>query len=98
MHESSGHVFHSGHQELHGVTVVIETNGRRTYVGRFDNQDEHGVNLLNVAVHDATAGGQSSEEFLRRNAKFGIRVEHKHLLVPGAEVVRIRRLDELSEG
>ncbi|MEO7985110.1 MAG: hypothetical protein ABI766_01165 [Gemmatimonadales bacterium] len=98
MHESGGHVFHPGHQALHGVTVVIETNGHRTYVGRFDNQDDHGVNLLNVAVHDATAADQSTEEFLRRNAKFGIRVEHTHVLVPGAEVVRITPLDEVLEG
>ena len=96
MHQSSGHVFHPGHQDLHGITVVLETRGPRTYVGRFDNQDEQGVHLLNVAVHDATAAGQTQDEFLRRSATFGIRAEHPHVLVPGHEVVRIRRFDEVA--
>jgi hypothetical protein len=92
----SGHVFHPGHPELHGITVILETGGPRTYVGRFDNQDQQGVHLLDVGVHDETAAGQSKDEFLRRSAKFGIRAEHKHLLVPVDQVVRIRRLAELS--
>ncbi|MGH7498062.1 MAG: hypothetical protein ACREL3_04340 [Gemmatimonadales bacterium] len=97
MHQSSGHVFHPGHQELHGVTVVLETKGSLTYVGRFDNQDELGVHLHDVGVHDPSASEQSLEEFLQRSAKFGIRAEHKHLLVPGGEVARIRRFVEVSE-
>jgi hypothetical protein len=88
----SGHVFHPGHQDLHGVTVVLETRGPRTYVGRFDSQDERGVHLHDVGVHEATAGGMSKEEFLRRCDKFGIRPEHRDLIVAAAEVADIRRL------
>jgi hypothetical protein len=88
----SGHVFHPGHEELHGVTVVLETRGSRTYVGRFDSQDERGVHLHDVGVHDASAEGPSKEEFLRRCDKFGIRTEHRDLVVPGSEVVGIARL------
>ncbi len=93
----SGHVFHPGHQDLHGITVVVETTGPRTYVGRFDSQDQRGVVMHDVGVHDATAGVQSREEFLRRSAKFGIRAEHKHLLVPGDQVVRIIRFTDVAE-
>ncbi|HEX6617939.1 MAG TPA: hypothetical protein VF046_16660 [Gemmatimonadales bacterium] len=88
----TGHVFHPGHQELHGVTVVVETRGPRTFVGRFDHQDARGVHLHDVGVHDAEAGGVSREEFLGRCDKFGIRTEMRDLLVPAGEVVRIRRL------
>jgi hypothetical protein len=88
----SGHVFHPGHQELHGITVVLETQGPKTYVGRFDSQDERGVHLHDVGVHDAATAGTTKAEFLRRCDKFGIRPEHKDLLVPSAEVVRIERL------
>ena len=88
----SGHVFHPGHQELHGVTVVLETRGSRIYVGRFDSQDERGVHMHDVGVHDAAAGGASKDEFLRRCDKFGIRPEHRDLLVPASEVASIRRL------
>jgi hypothetical protein len=92
----SGHVFHPGHHELHGITVVLETTGSRTYVGRFDSEDRRGVLMHDVAVHDAAAGGPSREEFLRRSAKFGIRAEHKDMLVPGDQVVRISRFAELA--
>jgi hypothetical protein len=88
----AGHVFHPGHQELHGITVVLETHGPRTYVGRFDSQDERGVHLHDVGVHDAKSAGASKQEFLRRCDKFGIRPEHRDLLVPAGEVASIHRL------
>jgi hypothetical protein len=88
--------FHPGHHELHGVTVVLEARDAHTYVGRFDNQDERGVHLLDVGVHHA-GGEQSKEEYLKRTLKFGVRAEHKHLLVPTGDVVGIIRLAELVE-
>jgi hypothetical protein len=91
----TGHVFHPGHAELHGITVVVETQGPRTYVGRYDSEDERGVHLLDVGVHDAKGGG-SKEDYISRSAKFGIKSEHRHLLVPSDQVVRITRLGELS--
>jgi hypothetical protein len=92
----SGHVFHPGHAELHGITVVVETNGSLTYVGRYDSEDERGVLMLDVGVHDAAADGGSKEEYIRRSARFGIRSEHKRLVVPATEVARITRLAEVS--
>jgi hypothetical protein len=88
----SGHVFHPGHAELHGITVVVETHGSLTYVGRYDSEDERGVHMLDVGVHDAAAGGGSKEEYLGKSAKFGIRTDHKHLIVPTADVIKITRL------
>ena len=88
----TGHVFHPGHQELHGITVVLETGGSKTYVGRFDSQDDRGVHLHDVGVHDAATARVSKEDFLRRCDKFGIRPEHRDLLVPSSDVVRIHRL------
>jgi len=61
-------------------------------VGRFDSQDERGVHLHDVGVHDAGAAEASQEEFLRRCDKFGIRTEHRDLVVPSGEVARIQRL------
>jgi hypothetical protein len=86
-----GHVFHPGHHELHGITVVVETGGSRTYVGRFDHEDAAGVHLLDVAVHDDPGGG-SREEYLERTARYGVRAERKHVVVPRAEIATIRRL------
>jgi hypothetical protein len=91
----SGHTFHPGHAELHGVTVVVETHGSCTYVGRYDSQDEQGVHMLDVGVHDETAAELSKNEYIKKSAKFGIRSEHKHLIVPSREVARVTRLGEL---
>jgi len=88
-------VFHPGHHELHGVTVVVETAGPLTYVGRFDTEDEAGVHLLDVGVHDAAAGG-TREDFVRRSARFGVRSDRKHLVVPLAEVARITPLGAME--
>jgi hypothetical protein len=75
--------------------VVVETEGPLTYVGRFDSEDEAGVHLLDVGVHDAATGG-SKEEYVRRSAKFGIRAERKHLVVSRDQVARITRLGEME--
>lgn len=91
----SGHIFHPGHPELHGITVVVETRGGRTYVGRYDSEDDRGVHMLDVGTHDSAAR-ISKEEYLQRSLKFGVRSEHKHVLVPADQVSRIIRLGELT--
>jgi hypothetical protein len=90
----SGHVFHPGHSELHGITVVVETNGSLTYVGRYDSEDPRGVHILDVGVHDSSGGG-SRDEYVSKSAKYGIRADHKHLVVPADQVVRITRLGSM---
>jgi hypothetical protein len=92
----TGHVFHPGHAELHGITVVLETHGPLTYVGRYDSEDAAGVHLLDVGVHDGSAESMSKEEYVRRSAKFGIRSDHKHLVVPTNQVAQIIRLGAMA--
>jgi hypothetical protein len=77
------------------VTVVVETSGPLTYVGRFDTEDQTGVHLLDVGVHDATAGG-TREDFVRRSARFGVRTDRKHLVVPRGAVSRITPLGAIE--
>jgi len=86
-------VFHPGHAELHGITVVVETHGSRTYVGRYDSEDARGVHLLDVGVHDE-GPELSREAYIRKSVRFGIRSEHKHLVVPSGDVARITRLSD----
>jgi hypothetical protein len=92
-----GQVFHPGHSELHGITVVVETQGSRTYVGRYDSEDAQGVHMLDVGVHDSGAG-LSKEEYLRKSARFGVQTQYKHLVVPGDQIARITRLGDLTAG
>jgi hypothetical protein len=49
--------------------------------------------MLDVGVHEKTAS-ESKDEYIERSAKFGIRSDHKHLIVPASEVARVTRLGE----
>ncbi len=92
------HVFHPGHHELHGVTVVLDTTGGETWIGRFHSEDERGVHLLDVARHEVGAGGgaASREEFVRRSAKFGVRVDQKAVTLPKEIVASVKPLGEVG--
>lgn len=87
-----GHVFHPGHSALHGMTVVVETAGALTYVGRYDREDDTGVHLLDVGVHDLNSA-IAKEEYIKRSSRFGVRGEHRHVVVPANQVIRITQLD-----
>lgn len=84
----SGHVFHPGHSEMHGITVVLET-ADVLYVGRYHEETDKGVLLHDVAECRDPAG---RTEFVRRTLKFGVRAEHRHVVVPSAQVRRVARL------
>jgi hypothetical protein len=90
----SGHVFHPGHDELHGITVVVEVAEGRTLVGRWHEQTPRGVLLHDVAVHDAATAGTTKEEWLVKLRKFGIAVDLKHAIVPTSQLLGVRRLME----
>ena len=96
----SGHVFHPGHEELHGVTVVVEAASGRTWVGRYHERTPAGVVLHDAASHDpAVPGGESDRDgWIARQLKFGIRAERKLVVIPPAEVGRITRLMAWEEG
>jgi hypothetical protein len=85
----SGHVFHPGHSELHGITVVVETKGDVLYVGRFHEETPGGVLLHDVAEQRDLTG---RADFLRKTLKFGVRAERPHVVVPTEEVRRVVRL------
>ena len=82
-------MFHPGHHALHGITVVLDTTGALTYVGRLGTQDDSGVHLLDVAICDRSDPASSREEFLRRTLKFGVPVTRKHVVVPSGDVATL---------
>ena len=92
----TGFNLHPVRHELHGITVVVETAGPLTYVARFDTQDEKGIHLINVAMHDRGAPGPTLDEFLARTKKFGVKAAQKYLLLPQDQVRTIRRLSEIQ--
>lgn len=89
----SGHVFHPGHEELHGITVVITGVSGKTYIGRYHEQTDRGLLMHDVAVHDPATSPDSLDAWLARTRKYGVRAEHRVLVLPPAEVTgEIQRL------
>jgi uncharacterized alpha-E superfamily protein len=92
----SGHVFHPGHEELHGVTVVVEGSSGCTWVGRYHERTDRGIVMHDVAVHDPAAASRPKEEWIARMLRFGVQVDVRHLTVPEEERPAITRLLEYS--
>jgi hypothetical protein len=89
----SGHVFHPGHDELHGVTVVIAGASGRTYVGRWHERGARGVTMRDLAIHDPAVAAEPVDAWLARQRKFGVAATEKHYIVPDGEVGTIAPLD-----
>jgi len=56
----SGHVFHPGHDEWHGQTVVVCTSGRQTVVGRWHEIVGGRLTMHDVAVHEEGGAAPSA--------------------------------------
>jgi hypothetical protein len=89
----SGHVFHPGHHELHGITVVLETDVV-LWVGRFDSVTPKGILLHDAGCYEDGVTEGTREEYLQRTLKFGVRATAKDVLVPEGTVRGIRQLAE----
>lgn len=91
----SGHVFHPGHHELHGVTVVLETP-TALWVGRFDSVTPKGVLLHDAGCYEDGVTEGTREDYLRKTLQFGVRATAKQTLIPEGEVRGMRQLAEVA--
>jgi hypothetical protein len=92
----TGMVFHPGHEELHGVTVVVQGSSGRSWVGRYHERTERGILLHDVAIHDPTTAPVDREAWLARLRKFGVKVDSKHVIIPDNEAARVELLQPPS--
>jgi hypothetical protein len=83
---------HASKHELHGITVVVETDGSEIFVGRCDDIDAEGVHLKDADRHDAAASAPSRAEFLERAQRFGVWPNHRRITVPASRVRSVTRL------
>jgi hypothetical protein len=88
--------FHQDKGELHGITVVVDTDGPEVFVGRCHEVTAEGVLLLDADVHVAESGSVSKDDWVRRAARFGVWARHRQLLVPRERVASIRRLGDVE--
>jgi len=87
----SGHVFHPGHDELHGVTVVVTGASGKTYLGRWHERGERGLVMHDVAIHDPDRNDVTRDQWLERQWKFGVAATERFLIVPSDEARSVRR-------
>jgi hypothetical protein len=87
-----GHVFHPGHDEWHGQTVVVYTSGSRTVIGRWDAIVGQQVQMRDAAVHDSGHDTEPQAAWVARLKQFGIPVQHGSFALGVAEVSQVVRL------
>ena len=88
--------FHDGKHDLHGITVVVDTDGPEIIVGRCDDVTGDKVLLNDADVHRDGDDGRSKAEWLARAARFGVWAKHRRLAVPRDKVTSIKPLGEVA--
>jgi hypothetical protein len=89
--------FHHGKGDLHGITVVVDTQGPEVWIGRCDTVTPEGVILLGADRHEAgSEGAPSKEAWVGKAARLGVWPRHDRVLVPAASVVSIRPLSDVA--
>ena len=88
--------FHHDKGPLHGITVVVDTQGPRVYVGRCDTQDAESIVLLDADVHEDGTGGRSKGEYLRQVARVGHWNKIERISIPAQDILTVRRLGEIA--
>jgi hypothetical protein len=88
----TGHVFHPGHDEWHGQTVVVQTKGPLTVVGRWDAIVGGQVQMRDAAVHDSGRETEAQPAWIARLKQYGIPVQHGTFALPVADVMAVVRL------
>jgi hypothetical protein len=87
-------LFHDTSDPLHGVTVVVETDGPKMWVGRCNRVEDDRVLLFE---NDCFVEGESTgskEEWLRRTAMVGFHPRQPTLEISLERVKSVRPLIE----
>ncbi len=87
--------FHQDKSQLHGITVVVDTNHTEVYVGRCDDIDEREVVLLDADRYRDGEEPGSREEYLEKAARFGVWKKYDRVVIPRSQVISVQKLGEL---
>ena len=87
--------FHDGKGDLHGITVVVDTEGPFVYIGRCWEMDDQRIVLLDVDEFEEGKDGRTKQDFVRKAAQVGVWKKHDRLAVPGSIVKSVTKLGEV---
>ena len=82
-------------QERHGIDLVVETRDK-VFFGRFDGK-VNDLLLLKDVLEEEIGEGLEREELIKGLARHGFAREAEFKAVVQAEILRIRRLDQLAD-
>ncbi len=88
--------FHDGKGELHGITVVVDTEGPEVWVGRCDTMTTDRIVLLGADRHEEADGAASKQEWVERAAMVGFFPRHDRVVIDLDSVVSVKRLGEIA--
>lgn len=86
---------HANRTALHGITVVVDTDGSKLYIGRCHEADERRVLLMNAVVFEEGQDGKSKAEWTTFAAKFGFFADIDSITVPREQVTSITKLGDV---
>ena len=86
---------HADRTPLHGITVVVNTNGPKLYIGRCHEEDAQRVLLMNAVVFEDGQDGKSKQEWITHTAKFGFFAAIDSITVPRDQVAEIIKLGDV---
>jgi len=88
--------FHEGKGQLHGITVVVDTDGPEVWVGRCDTMTVDRIVLLGADRHDESEGASSKQEWIERVATVGFFPRHDRVVLELGSVISVKRLGEIA--
>lgn len=80
---------------LHGITVVVDTDGSKLYIGKCHEEDDQRVLLMNAVVYEDGQDGKSKAEWITHAAKFGFFSDIDSINVPREQVTAITKLGDV---
>lgn len=88
--------FHHDKGELHGITVVVDTDGPEVWVGRCDTMTDKGIVLLDADKHEDGTDGVSKDAFVQKAARMGHWSRIPHVVIPSEKIHNVKRLGEVT--
>ena len=88
--------FHDNLGELHGITVVVDTDGPRIAIGRCHEMTASEIVLMDADLLDEAPGTATKRDFVNRAAMVGVWARHRRLTIPMTGVVSVTPLGTIS--
>ena len=88
--------FHDNMGELHGITVVVDTEGSRIAIGRRHEMNAVEIVLMDADIHEEAPGASTKKDFIQRAAQVGVWARHRRLVMPMQGVVSVTPLGQFE--